>query len=87
MVAEETLDPVTERLIRAWHDAQAIREMPELFMDDKLAEIAGAVMSAIEEAWQALGHTKRELDDLCQHLASGGKLENWAGRKHFDLER
>ena len=44
-------------------------------------------MSSIEEAWQALGHTKRELDDLCQHLASGGKLENWAGRKHFDLER
>ena len=55
MVADEVLDPVTERLIRAWHDAEAIRDMPELFTEEKLAQIAGGAMAAIEEAWQALG--------------------------------
>jgi len=50
MVADEVLDPVTERLIRAWHDAEAIRDMPELFTEEKLAQIAGGAMAAIEEA-------------------------------------
>jgi len=53
MVAEETIDPVMERLIQAWHDTEAIRDMPELFTEEKLAQIAGAAMAAIEEAWQA----------------------------------
>ena len=86
MVADETIDPVMERLIQAWHDTEALRDMPELFTDDKLAEIAGAAMAAIEEVWQALGHTKRELEDLYERLMKSGKLENWAGKKHFGLE-
>ncbi len=53
MVANEALDPIMERLIRAWHDVEAIRDMPELFTEEKLAQIAGAAMAAIEEAWQA----------------------------------
>ncbi len=46
MVANQTLDPIMERLIRAWHDVEAIRDMPELFTEDKLAQIAGAAMAA-----------------------------------------
>ncbi len=46
MVADEALDPIMERLIRAWHDAEAIRDMPELFTEEKLAQIAGAAMAA-----------------------------------------
>ena len=40
---------------------QAIRDMPELkFSEEKLAQIAGAAMAAIEEAWHPkMGHTKR----------------------------
>ncbi|MFQ6017720.1 MAG: hypothetical protein ACE5KF_05945 [Kiloniellaceae bacterium] len=86
MVSEETLDPIMERLIRAWHDAEAIRDMPELFTEDKLAQIAGAAMAAIEEAWEALGHTKRELEDAYARLLKSGKLENWAGKKHVGLD-
>ncbi len=86
MVADEALDPIMERLIRAWHDAEAIRDMPELFTEEKLAQIAGAAMAAIEEAWQALGHTKRELEDACERLMKNGALENWAGKKHVDLD-
>jgi hypothetical protein len=84
MVAEETLDPVMRRLIQAWHDAEAIRD--ELFTEEKLAQIAGAAMAAIEEAWQAMGHTKRELEDSCERLAKAGGLENWAGKKHVGLD-
>ena len=86
MVADEVLDPVTERLMRAWHDAEAIRDMPELFTEEKLAQIAGGAMAAIEDAWQALGHTKRELEDACERLMKNGALENWAGKKHVDLD-
>jgi len=86
MVANETLDPVMERLIRAWHDAEAIRDMPELFTEDKLAQIANATMAAIEEAWEALGHSKRELKETCKRSLAAGKLENWAGKKHVMLE-
>ncbi len=86
MVADEVLDPVTELLIRAWHDAEAIRDMPELFTEEKLAQIAGEAMAAIEDAWQALGHTKRELEDACERLMKSGALENWAGKKHVDLD-
>ncbi len=86
MVADEALDPITERLIRAWHDAEAIRDMPELFTEEKLAQIAGAAMVAIEDAWQELGHTKRELEDACERLMKSGALENWAGKKHVDLD-
>ncbi len=86
MVAEETLDPVMKRLIQAWHDAEAIRDMPELFSEEKLAQIAGAAMAAIEEAWQAMGHTKRELEDACDQLVKAGGLENWAGKKHVSLD-
>jgi hypothetical protein len=86
MAAEETIDPVMERLIRAWHDAEAIRDMPELFTEEKLAQIAGAAMVAIEEAWQAMGHTKRELEDACERLVKVGGLENWAGKKHVSLD-
>ncbi len=86
MVADDVLDPVMERLIRAWHDAEAIRDMPELFTEEKLAQIAGAAMAAIEEAWQALGHTKQELEDACGRLMKNGRLENWAGKNHVDLD-
>ncbi len=86
MVADEVLDPIMERLIRAWHDAEAIRDMPELFTEEKLAQIAGAAMAAIEDAWQALGHTKRELEDAYECLMKSGALENWAGKKHVDLD-
>ena len=86
MVANQTLDPIMERLIRAWHDAEAIRDMPELFTEEKLAQIAGAAMAAIEEAWQALGHTKRELEDACERLMKNGRLENWAGKNHVGLD-
>ncbi len=86
MVADEVLDPIMERLIRAWHDAEAIRDMPELFTDEKLALIAGAAMAAIEEAWQALGHTKQELEDACERLMKNGRLENWAGKNHVGLD-
>ncbi len=86
MVADEVLDPITERLIRAWHDAEAIRDMPELFTDEKLAQIAGAAMAAIEEVWQGLGHTKREFEDACERLMKSGALENWAGKKYVDLD-
>ena len=50
MVSDEALDPIMEQLIRAWHDTEAIRDMPELFTEEKLAQIAGAAMAAIEEA-------------------------------------
>ncbi len=86
MVAKQTLDPIMERLIRAWHDAEAIRDMPELFTEDKLAQIAGATMSAIEEAWLALGHTRRELEEAYERLVESGRLENWAGKKHVGLD-
>ena len=86
MVAEKTLDPVMEPLIRAWHDAEAIRDMPELFTEEKLAQIAGAAMAAIEEEWQSMGHTKRELEDACERLMKAGGLENWAGKKHVRLD-
>ncbi len=43
-------------------------------------------MAAIEDAWQALGHTKRELEDACERLMKGGALENWAGKKYVDLD-
>jgi hypothetical protein len=86
MVAEDTLDPVMRRLIQAWHDAEAIRDMPELFTEEKLAQIAGAAMAAIEEAWQAVGHTKRDLEDTCERLAKAGGLEIWAGKKHVSLD-
>ncbi len=54
-VIRKLLNRITERLLRAWHDAEAIRDMPELFTEEKLAQITGAAMAAIEEAWQALG--------------------------------
>ena len=38
MVLNRTVDPLLERLIVAWHDAEAIRDMPELFSEDKLAQ-------------------------------------------------
>ena len=60
--------------------------LPELFTEEKLAQIAGAAMVAIEDAWQALGHTKRELEDACERLMKSGALENWAGKKHVDLD-
>jgi hypothetical protein len=85
MAAEKALDPVLERLIYAWADAEVIRDMPELFNDDKLAQIGAATMAAIEEAWQALGHSRRELEDAYRRLLESGKLENWAAPKHVDL--
>ncbi len=33
------VDPVMERLVAAWHDAETIRDMSELFTEDKLAQI------------------------------------------------
>lgn len=86
MVLYQTADPILERLITAWHDAEAIRDMPELFTEDKLAQIASATMAAIEEAWEALGHSKRELDAASKRLLATGKLENWAGEKHVRLD-
>lgn len=86
MVAKRALDPVMERLIRAWHDAEAIRDMPELFTEDKLAQIASETMAAIEEAWEALGHSRRELEEAYRKLLASGKLENWAGEKHVFLD-
>jgi hypothetical protein len=86
MVLDRTADPLLERLIAAWHDAEAIRDMPELFSEDKLAQIANATMAAIEEAWEALGHSRRELKSASQNLLARGKLENWAGKKHVTLD-
>jgi hypothetical protein len=86
MVLKQAVDPVMERLITAWHDAEAIRDMPELFTEDKLAQIANATMAAIEGAWVALGHNKRELEDACKRSLAAGKLENWAGKKHVTLD-
>ncbi len=86
MVSNQALDPVMERLISAWHDAEAIRDMPELFTEDKLVQIANAAMAAIEEAWVALGHSKRELEEAYKRLLASGKLENWAGKKHVTLD-
>ena len=86
MISKQMLDPVMERLILAWHDTEAIRDMPELFNEDKLAQIASAAMAAIEEAWEAMGHSKRELEEYYRRLLDSGKLENWAGKKHVTLE-
>jgi len=86
MVLNQTVDPLLERLIVAWHDAEAIRDMPELFSEDKLAQIANAAMAAIEEAWEALGHSRRELKSASQNLLARGKLENWAGKEHVTLD-
>ena len=86
MVADDALDPVMERLVAAWHDAEAIRDMPELFSEDKLAQIGSAAMAAIEEAWEALGHSKRDLEQAYRSLRESGKPENWAGEKHVTLE-
>ena len=86
MVTKKRLDPVMERLLTAWHDAEAIRDMPELFTEDKLAQIANATMAAIEEAWEALGHSKRELELAYKRLLKTGKLENWAGKNHVTLD-
>ena len=43
-------------------------------------------MAAIEEAWEALGHSRRELKSASQNLLARGKLENWAGKKHVTLD-
>jgi hypothetical protein len=86
MAAKDALDPILKRLVAAWHDAEAIRDMPELFSEDKLAQIANAAMVAIEEAWVALGHSKRDLEAACECLLESGKLENWAGKKHVRLD-
>lgn len=91
MVADEALDPtldrlVRERLIRAWYDTETIRDMPELFSEEKLAQIANAAMVAIEEAWEALGHSRRDLEEACKRLLNSGALENWAGKKHVKLD-
>lgn len=60
--------------------------MPELFSEDKLAQIASAAMAAIEEAWEAMGHSKRELEESYKRLLESGKLENWCGKKHVALD-
>ncbi len=86
MVLNRTVDPLLERLIMAWHDTEAIRDMPELFTEDKLVQIANAAMAAIEEAWEALGHSRIELKSASQTLVARGKLENWAGKKHVTLD-
>lgn len=86
MVSDKAVDPVMEQLIRAWHDAVAIRDMPELFTEEKLAQIAGEAMAAIEEAWKVLGHTRRELEVAYERLMGSGGLENWAGKKHVSLD-
>lgn len=86
MVVKPALDPILKRLVAAWHDAEAIRNMPELFTEDKLAQIANGAMVAIEEAWEALGHNKRELEQACKGLLETGKLENWAAKKHVRLD-
>ncbi len=43
-------------------------------------------MAAIEEAWEALGHSKRELKKTCRRSLAAGELENWAGKKHVTLK-
>ena len=82
MVSKQAVDPVMERLVAAWHDAEAIRDMPELFTEDKLAQTANATMAAIVEAWEALGHSEREPKEACKRSLAAGKLENWAGKKN-----
>lgn len=86
MVADDALDPIMKRLVAAWHDTETIRDMPELFSEDKLAQIASAAMTAIEEACEALGHSRRELEEACKRLLQSGQLENWAGKKHVRLD-
>ena len=86
MVSKKALESVLERLVTAWHDAEAIRDMPELFSEDKLSQIGSATMAAIEEACAALGHNKRELTEAYQRLWRSGRLENWADKKHVVLD-
>ena len=86
MVLKQAVDPVMERLVAAWHDAEAIRDMPELFTEDKLAQIANATMAAIEEAWEALGHSRRERKDAGRRSLAAGELGNGAGHTHWMLE-
>lgn len=43
-------------------------------------------MAAIEEAWEALGHSEREPKEACKRSPAAGKLENWAGKKRVMLE-
>ncbi len=86
MTGKDALDPILKRLVAAWHDAEAIGDMPELLSEDKLAQIANATMVAIEDAWVALGHGKHDLEAACECLLESGKLENWAGKKHVRLD-
>ncbi len=86
MVLKQTVDPVLERLITAWLDAEAIRDMPELFTEDKLAQIASAAMAAIEDAWVPLGPRTRDLAVAPHRWLRTGELENWAGKKHVRLD-
>ena len=86
MAGKDALDPILKRLVAAWHDAEAIRDMPELFSEENLTQIANATMVAIEDAWVALGHGKRDLEAACECLLESGKLENWAGKKHVRLD-
>ncbi len=69
MVLNRSVDPLLERPNAAWHDTE-----------DKLVQIANAAMAAIEEAWEALGHTRIELKSASQTLVARGELENWAGK-------
>ena len=41
MISDEAFDPIMEQLIRAWHDTEAIRDMPELFTEEKLTVCYG----------------------------------------------
>jgi predicted ArsR family transcriptional regulator len=72
--------------MRVYQLVSWIIALSKQFTEEKLAQIAGAAMAAIEEAWQSMGHTKRELEDACERLVKAGGLENWAGKKHVSLD-
>lgn len=86
MVSDRSLDPIGELLVRAWHDAETIRDMHELFTEEKVVQIAGAAMAEIDEVWRTIGHTKRDLEDAYARLVKAGCLENWTSKKHVSLD-
>jgi hypothetical protein len=81
MILNRNVDPILERLIVVWHHTEAFRDMPELFFEDKLAQIPNAATAAIGEAWEYLGHNRRNLKSAFQIHLARDRLEYWAGKK------
>lgn len=69
-----------------WHDTEAIRDMPELSSEDKLTQIPNAATATTKEACDYFGHNRRYLKSESQTHPARDKLENWAGKKHVELD-